>query len=704
MKLETYLSRLRKDQQFLQEVSELSVRLGVNEDDLREGLQPICNACWTQAVRTGEQSQVERLRKQLTQCNATAMRDISDLRAKILTGAGFEVCDIEFHEPLQYLDEETRDLVLTIILDKLRMIAAGKASGSLLQMLLEATKDSEEGKALQAKLAELPRLQAEAEELRENAAKLQIARAAEVKLQKEAVGLRHELEAEREEVARLKEEAAQREHQQHQFPQQTSQQPQQFSHQPSQQFSQQPQQSSQEPQQQLAQLSQQLATQQSQQLSQQSQQLQQLQGHAGHDANPACCVSAGAGAGASAGAGANGVGSSAVAGNASSSKDKSLAAENGRLRVLVEELRMKVKDLIEACKRKGVSSALLDEVTAELALGPVLGAGSVFERLYKDAMNRLAKYAQMQEAKQSELLAQAENSSLGEELIRNGFLEIKSINPGLSPPLLEKQSSMANSVICITEEGDAELEELASPVVAAKKSKPLESASVAGSTKAAPDAKLERSTGLAKPGAVVSNPRSEHRGGRGHPLPGSSGPTEPVVALDDDEVPKEKPRNVDRKAAKRKKAGACELPPLTTTSSSPALPLIRPAAPQTPQQRQSRGPPQEDAENVVEFLRERRCGVATPAGRSGDSPAGGGSSFALPRLPQATRGGRSGAGGAPGTPAPGTTVGWPSPSRGHGTPRSLRQSVSTPTLPHGTSRMSASSMNMRLGRERLALA
>mmetsp|Transcript_163177 Transcript_163177/g.523337 ORF Transcript_163177/g.523337 Transcript_163177/m.523337 type:complete len:808 (-) Transcript_163177:43-2466(-) len=71
-------------------------------------------------------------------------------------------------------------------------------------------------------------------------------------------------------------------------------------------------------------------------------------------------------------------------------------AENKKLRVMLEELQLKLKELITRCHTNGVG-AVVEVIAANLGLGEVLKRRNVFERLYKDAMDRIVRLEELRE-------------------------------------------------------------------------------------------------------------------------------------------------------------------------------------------------------------------------------------------------------------------------------------------------------------------
>jgi len=67
-----------------------------------------------------------------------------------------------------------------------------------------------------------------------------------------------------------------------------------------------------------------------------------------------------------------------------------LKKENKRLRLMLEELRAKLADLMEECKKQGLE-ATVAKIADVVGLSKVLQIHCVFERLYQDAMDRIGR-------------------------------------------------------------------------------------------------------------------------------------------------------------------------------------------------------------------------------------------------------------------------------------------------------------------------
>jgi len=76
---------------------------------------------------------------------------------------------------------------------------------------------------------------------------------------------------------------------------------------------------------------------------------------------------------------------------------KELRSENKRLKVAMEELQLKLKHLLQKCRDRGMD---VEDLVAEVGLASVLDAMSVWARLYKDAMSRISRVKEQEDARQ----------------------------------------------------------------------------------------------------------------------------------------------------------------------------------------------------------------------------------------------------------------------------------------------------------------
>ncbi|CAE8644095.1 unnamed protein product, partial [Polarella glacialis] len=145
--LHQFLHAVRQDdifETFVQEIATGRFR-GVDEEVVAERVGQLCSHCYWECeklmVATGEshalasaRADVERLQRKITDCNLSAMKQLEAFRQ----GGQDELDDElrQFFEPLQYMSESARELVLMCVVQKLRQLDAGTASNSFMRALL----------------------------------------------------------------------------------------------------------------------------------------------------------------------------------------------------------------------------------------------------------------------------------------------------------------------------------------------------------------------------------------------------------------------------------------------------------------------------------------------------------------------------------------------------------------------------------------
>lgn len=83
----------------------------------------------------GLRAELERLRRQLTHCNLAAVKQAAALKDCSNDCASLGQDTIVFHEPFEYLDPMTKELVLHIVAEKMRLVSNHHAPPSLLNAL-----------------------------------------------------------------------------------------------------------------------------------------------------------------------------------------------------------------------------------------------------------------------------------------------------------------------------------------------------------------------------------------------------------------------------------------------------------------------------------------------------------------------------------------------------------------------------------------
>lgn len=120
-------------------------------DDRAHLCEEISRMCWERC-----QSEQEVLRRRVEDLNLNSIKQVTALKAQIIKGEApqqasgmkIEPADlIEFYEPLKYMENTTKELVFTILADKMRQIDSGSAPKSLMKNVAVAGGDSGEWKA-----------------------------------------------------------------------------------------------------------------------------------------------------------------------------------------------------------------------------------------------------------------------------------------------------------------------------------------------------------------------------------------------------------------------------------------------------------------------------------------------------------------------------------------------------------------------------
>lgn len=191
---------------------------GVPEEDLEGFAEELASACWSEADQVAGGSgalkaareEVDKLKQKLHQCNLTAMKQIAAAKGGSHTEGLLGDDTITFHEPLQYIDEETKELVMSVVCEKVRLLEDGHAPPSLVEALIQhaatpkvvATADEELEEELETARFHLKGAQLELASTRIRAedaeARAEQLKAQQVSLHREVEALRHSLvEAER---------------------------------------------------------------------------------------------------------------------------------------------------------------------------------------------------------------------------------------------------------------------------------------------------------------------------------------------------------------------------------------------------------------------------------------------------------------------------------------------------------------------------
>merc|ERR1719362_2785567 len=87
----------------------------------------------------------------------------------------------------------------------------------------------------------------------------------------------------------------------------------------------------------------------------------------------------------------------------------SIVAENAELKVMLEELRMKVKELMDKCKDEEMDEEMANLIQ-QVGLGPLVNAMGVFERLWLDAQERCVRLEELQRSYQTKMREAQQNT------------------------------------------------------------------------------------------------------------------------------------------------------------------------------------------------------------------------------------------------------------------------------------------------------
>lgn len=168
-----FMERVGVSDGFWRSLGSLSKKTGLEVDELESFGRDICRSVWSEAdaVMTSDgpvaaaRGEIAGLKQKLTKCNLSTMKQM--LAAK--SGAVYEgdlgddtIC---FHEPMQYLDEDTKELVMSIVCDKMRQLENNTAPPSLVQALVQHAQAQADPKE-SASMAELLETKAQLEDAR----------------------------------------------------------------------------------------------------------------------------------------------------------------------------------------------------------------------------------------------------------------------------------------------------------------------------------------------------------------------------------------------------------------------------------------------------------------------------------------------------------------------------------------------------------
>jgi len=119
-------------------------------------------------------------------------------------------------------------------------------------------------------------------------------------------------------------------------------------------------------------------------------------------------------------------------------------AENQRLKLALEELQMKVKDLVNKCKQKGIEG--VESIAMEMGLKQILRTRACFERLYQDAFRRIDRLEELRRrvrAERAQLLKAVMQDAIGEPSVLSSLVEQQSWSswPGMSADAAPRENA-----------------------------------------------------------------------------------------------------------------------------------------------------------------------------------------------------------------------------------------------------------------------
>lgn len=133
------------------DVHQYKLMVDAPSEDIASLCEDICRLCWERC-----QSEQDVLRKRIEDLNLNCVKQVTQLKSQIIkkeapkqaTGMNIEPADlIEFYEPLRYMEETTKELIFTILADKMRQIESGSAPNSLMKNVGNAGGEAGEWKA-----------------------------------------------------------------------------------------------------------------------------------------------------------------------------------------------------------------------------------------------------------------------------------------------------------------------------------------------------------------------------------------------------------------------------------------------------------------------------------------------------------------------------------------------------------------------------
>lgn len=362
-----FLHRVQTNKVFSRLLGLLSKRTGLSVEDLHVLVDEICKLCWSEAdmllPEADDQTapmrlEIQHLKQQLNACALSSQKQIAHVATNHSSASDDAVRDggVVFHEPLQYLDESTKDAVLSLVLDKIQLVEAGNAPRSL----VEALKKRAVRKAPIETIADRElTLDMALETLADVREELKESRAIQADAEEVALLLRQQLKEEEQKVPELREELRALRKKGIQQEQEWRAEKEDL-----------------EEELQTAILELKLAQKEKAEDSMRP-------AHRRFPVEEAM----------------NGIACQTQTDMQGS--DVAHQEDVNKYRVMLEEMQMKFKELMQKCRQRGFG-AQVEEITHEIGLEEVIGTRAVFQRLYEDAQRRAEKLDRIRAQLQTE--------------------------------------------------------------------------------------------------------------------------------------------------------------------------------------------------------------------------------------------------------------------------------------------------------------
>jgi hypothetical protein len=167
------MERVTTNDGFWKALNSLSKTTGKEMDELETFGREICRSVWIEAdaVMSSEgpvavaRDEIACLKKKLTDCNLSTMKQMLAAKSGLQHEGAFGDDTIIFHEPMRYLDPDAKELVLSIVCDKMRQLENNTAPPSLVQALVQHA-EAQANPAETASMQELLETKAQLEDAR----------------------------------------------------------------------------------------------------------------------------------------------------------------------------------------------------------------------------------------------------------------------------------------------------------------------------------------------------------------------------------------------------------------------------------------------------------------------------------------------------------------------------------------------------------